>query len=276
MSLVLQEKNDGILRLTLNRPEKMNAYNVELHNALYTAIDAGDKDNQVRVIVITGAGKAFCAGADISQGFSGAGFSENSPRINTIARDYGGILNIRSFNCDTPIIGAINGFAVGIGATMTLPWDIKILSSKGRMGFPFGRRGIVFDGVSSWLLPRILGIAKTQELILKGNIFSAQDALNYGLVSEVVEPDSVLDRAMEIARDIADNVSPTSAAHNKQLLRAAMLNDHQYGGGSYDNALMASHMAESELLEKAFVSPDCIEGVNAFLEKRAPKFQDRE
>lgn len=270
MTLVLSSLENGVCTLTLNRPEKMNAYNVALHHALEDAIDAADRDPKVRVIVVTGAGRAFCAGADISQGFGGAGFSDGPPKIDGVSRDYGGMLTLRIFECDTPIIAAINGVAVGIGATMTLPMDIKIMSSKARMGFPFARRGIVFDAASSWFLPRIVGWAKCQELILKGEIFSAQDALGHGLVSELVEPEDVLPRALAIARDIAQNCSPESTAQNKQLMRASQLNTGAYGSGP-----MSLHMMESAMLEKAFTSADCIEGVNAFLEKRAPQFSDR-
>lgn len=275
MTLVLSQNTDGICLITLNRPEKMNAYNVALHTELHDAIDAADRDPSVRVIVVTGAGKAFCAGADISQGFGGAGFGDAPPQIDGIDRDYGGMLALRIFECDTPMIAAINGVAVGIGATMTLPMDIKIMSERARMGFPFARRGIVFDAASSWFLPRIVGWAKCQELIVKAEIFTAETALSLGLVSELCAPDAVLSRAMEIARDIADNCSPTSTAQNKQLMRASQLGVFPYGtGAGPQSGPMAAHMMESEMLSRAFVSADCMEGVQAFLEKRAPKFAD--
>jgi len=265
-------KDEGAVRvITLNRPEKMNAYNVELHNALTTAIQDADKDKAVRAIIVTGAGKAFCAGADISQGFGGAGLADAAVVLDGIERDYGGILALTIFECDTPIIAAINGVAVGVGATMTLPMDIKIASEKARMGFPFARRGIVFDAASSWFLPRIVGWAKAQELIVRGHIFGAEDALKMGLLSEVVPQENVLTRAMEIAKDIAQNCSPTSMANNKRLLRSSQLDNNPFGGGA-----MGAHMAESELLTKAFNSADCHEGVAAFLEKRAPKFAPHE
>ena len=265
---ILNVNNEGAVRiLTLNRPEKMNAYNVELHNALNEAIIEADKDSSVRAIVVTGAGKAFCAGADISQGFSGAGLDNSAIVKDGIERDFGGILALTIFECDTPIIAAINGVAVGVGATMTLPMDIKIASDTARMGFPFARRGIVFDAASSWFLPRILGWAKAQELIVRGHIFGADEALKIGLVSEIVPKDDVLTRALEIAQDIAVNCSPTSSANNKRLLRASQLDNNAYGGGA-----MGAHMAESAMLTKAFKSEDCHEGVNAFLEKRPPQF----
>ncbi len=267
MSILLTEDHGAVRVLTLNRPEKMNAYNVELHNALNDAIQKADDNPDVRVIVVTGSGKAFCAGADISQGFTGAGLADSAIVKDGVERDFGGILALTIFECDTPIIGAINGVAVGVGATMTLPMDIKIASDKTRMGFPFARRGIVFDAASSWFLPRIVGWAKAQELIVRGHIFNAQTAYGIGLVSEVVAKEKVLDRAMEIAQDIAQNCSPTSMANNKRLLRASQLDTNPSGGGA-----MGAHMAESVLLNEAFVSADCHEGVTAFLEKRSPNF----
>ena len=270
MSLLLQTDHSAVRVITLNRPEKMNAYNVELHNALNKAILNADKDNNVRAIVITGAGKAFCAGADISQGFSGAGLADSAIEQDGIIRDFGGILALTIFECDTPIIAAINGVAVGVGATMTLPMDIKIASKTTRMGFPFARRGIVFDAASSWFLPRITGWGKAQELIVRGHIFGADEALSIGLVSEIVEPEQVLPRAMDIAKDIAENCSPTSTANNKRLLRASQLDTNPFGGGA-----MGAHMAESKMLNEAFVSADCLEGVKAFLEKRSPQFPPR-
>ena len=263
--------NQGQVRIiTLNRPEKLNAYNVELHNALNEAIIAADIDSTVRAIVITGAGKAFCAGADISQGFSGAGLNQSAEIKDGVERDFGGVLALTIFECDTPIIAAINGVAVGVGATMTLPMDIKIASENTRMGFPFARRGIVFDAASSWFLPRIIGWAKAQELIVRGHIFGSDEALKMGLVSEVVAQDKVLTRAIELAQDIALNCSPTSTANNKRLLRASQLDNNAFGGGA-----MGAHMSESALLTKAFNSEDCHEGVRAFLEKRAPNFPPR-
>ena len=268
MSVVLTEIKDRIAKITLNRPEQMNAYSIALHHALFEAIDKADKNTDVRVIVVTGAGRAFCAGADISEGFSALSEGEF---LDGIQRDFGGMLNMRIFECDTPVIAAVNGAAVGIGATMLLPMDIKIASSKTKFAFPFARRGIAFDGAASFFLPRIVGLSKAQEWILKGDIILADEALSAGMISEVTEPENVLNRAMELARDLAQNVSPTSVATNKRLLRASMLGTNDYGGG-----MMGAHMAESVVLSAAFKSYDCAEGVKAFFEKRPPNFKDRE
>ena len=275
MSLVLVTRDEqvpSVALLTMNKAESMNSYNMELHSALLETIQAADKDPSVRVIVVTGAGRAFCAGADISGGFGGANLDSGMgvEAVNGVNRDAGGILNLAIFECDTPIIAAINGAAVGIGATMTLAMDLRIASKKSKFAFPFARRGIVFDGAASWFLPRLVGFAKAHEWILKGNILMAEELREAGLISETCEPEDVLPRSLEVARDIAVNCSPTSTANNKQLLRASML-----AHGSLNDAPYDMHIMESAMLQTAFVSSDCAEGVQSFLEKRAPKFEDR-
>lgn len=274
MSLVLQtrdEQTPSVQLLTLNRPEAMNSYNMALHDAMLEAIQAADADPSVRVIVITGAGRAFCAGADISEGFGSAGVDKVPVMHEGEMRDAGGILNLAVFECDTPIIAAVNGAAVGIGATMLCPMDIRIGSNKAKYAFPFARRGIAFDGAASWFLPRLVGFAKANEWILKASFISAEELQSAGFFSEICDPEDVLPRALELARDIAVNCSPTSTAYNKRLLRASML-----GGGTLSDAPFNLHMMESRMLNKAFVSHDCAEGVQSFLEKRAPQFKDRQ
>jgi len=268
MSVVLKEDRGQVRLLTLNRPEQMNAYNVPMHDSLIAAIDEADKDSSVRCIVVTGAGKAFCAGADLSGGFSSVTGGE---QLDGVIRDLGGMLNLRIFECDTPIIAAVNGHSVGIGLTMLLAMDMKVVSSRTKFVLPFARRGIVFDGAASFFLPRIIGMNRTQEWLLRGDPIKPEEALAAGMISEITEPENVLTRAMEIAKDIAVNVSPTSAAHNKQLLRSSILR-----GGGYDSGPMAAHMAESVRLIEAFKSHDCKEGVQSFFEKRAPEFKDYE
>ncbi len=273
MSIVLSTRDEttsSVCIITLNRPEAMNSYNMALHNEMLQAIQAADTDPSVRVIVMTGAGRAFCAGADISEGFGSAGV-DNVPEMHDgVMRDAGGILNLAIFECNTPIIAAVNGAAVGIGATMLCPMDIRIGSNKAKYAFPFARRGIVFDGAASWFLPRLVGFAKANEWILKGGFISADELERTGFFSEICDPEEVLPRALSLARDIAVNCSPTSTANNKRLLRASML-----GHGALGDAPFGLHMMESEMLNEAFVSPDCAEGVQSFLEKRAPEFKDR-
>lgn len=273
MSIVLSsrdEQTSSVCIITLNRPEAMNSYNMALHTAMLEAIQAADADPSVRVIVVTGAGRAFCAGADISEGFGSAGVDSVPETHNGVMRDAGGILNLAVFECDTPIIAAVNGAAVGIGATMLCPMDIRIGSNKAKYAFPFARRGIVCDGAASWFLPRLVGFAKANEWILKASFISPNELQSAGFFSEIHDPEEVLPRALELARDIAVSCSPTSTANNKRLLRASML-----GHGTLGKAPFGLHMMESEMLSKAFVSHDCAEGVQSFLEKRAPRFKDR-
>jgi enoyl-CoA hydratase/carnithine racemase len=259
-------ENPSVAILTLNRPEAMNSFNIQMCEELIEAYKTLDDDNSVRVIVVTGAGRAFCAGADISQGFgtvTGGNYHEGIPR------DRGGELVLSMYDCETPIIGAVNGAAVGIGATMLLPMDLRIASVKSKFAFPFARRGIAFDGASSWFLPRLVGFAKAQEWILKGTLLKAEELVQAGLVSELKEPEDVRPYTLNVARDIAQNCAPTSTINNKRLLRHSM-----QGFGALDDAPFKAHMEESRLLEKAFVSDDCKEGVTAFFEKRSPVFKD--
>jgi len=252
MPEVLIEKRGAVALLTLNRPEVMNAYNVALHTALHDAIDEADKDPSVRAIVVTGA-----ANEDMI--------------LDGVNRDYGGVLNLRIFESDTPVIGAVNGHAIGIGCTMLLPMDIRVASNKAKFAMPFSRRGIVFDGAASWFLPRIVGASQAQKWIVTGETFLADEAFRTGLVHELHDTEDVLPRAMAIAEDIATNCAPVSMALNKQLLRASLLGDLGYGGGP-----MGAHMEESVHLTERFQSADCMEGVKSFFEKRAPKFAANE
>lgn len=265
MSDICPITRDGAVAiLTLNRPEQMNAYNGHLHFAMLEAVETVNTDPSVRAVVVTGAGRAFCAGADFREGFNSPAFKDVQEIKDGIVRDAGGILNLAIFESDKPFIAAVNGAAVGIGATMLLPMDIRIASNKAKFSFPFTQRGIVFDGAASFLLPRIAGWAKAYEWSLKGDLFSAQEALDAGYMNELTEPGDELNRALDIAQHLATNCSPASLARNKQLLRASMLGATP----------MQAHMMESDMLQKAFASPDCTEGVTAFMEKRAPKFED--
>lgn len=256
--------------VTMNRPEAMNSFNVAVFQRMMAVFDELERDNQVRAIVLTGQGRAFCAGADISDGFGSAGLDFEAERVDGVPRDTGGVLNMAIAKLDTPIIAAINGAAVGVGLTMTLPCDIRIAARKAKYAFPFVRRGIVFDGAASFYLPKLVGFSKATQWSLTGSYIDPEDGLASGLFSELHDNEAVLPRALELARDIAVNCSPEAVSQNKRLLRATML-----GHGALATEPFAAHMEESALLEKAFVSPDCEEGVRAFLEKRPPQFQDR-
>ncbi len=267
-SNVLLRQDHGRVRvLTLNRPDKMNAYNGDMHQALVEAVEQADADPAIRAIIMTGAGKAYCAGADISAGFDSVASQApdyDHPKHGMVGRDMGGILNLKIYACETPIIGAINGVAVGIGATQLLPMDIRIASQGAKFAFPFSRRGIVWDGAASYFLPRLVGVGKASEWGVTGRMIEAEEALSSGLLSQLVAEPEVMTRAMEIAQDIAQNCSPQSTAQIKSLLRK----------GVESHSPFESHIDESVALNKAFISHDCREGVSAFLEKRKPNFKD--
>lgn len=263
-------ENPGVRIVTMNRPDSMNSFNLGLFVEMRKTFAELANDPSVRAIVLTGTGRAFCAGADISDGFSLSDSDYQAEYVDGVARDTGGMLNLAIFEMDVPVIAAINGSAVGIGLTMTLPCDIRIAARKAKYAFPFVRRGIVFDGGASWFLPRLVGFSKAYEWSLKGNFIDPEDGLRAGLFSELHDNEDVLPRALEMARDLAQNCSPSSTANMKRLLRRSML-----GNGVMNAVPFALHMQESEMLENAFTSEDCKEGVQAFLEKRAPVFKDR-
>ena len=266
-TLLLDRDDHGVVTLTMNRPEAMNSFNLRMFGDMLDAFGALGADPSVRAIVLTGAGRAFCAGADISDGFGSAGLDGvEVERVDGVARDTGGALNMAISRVDVPIIAAINGSAVGVGLTMTLPCDIRIAAEGRKYAFPFVRRGIVFDGAASFFLPKLVGHSKAAQWSLTGSYIDPQDGLASGLFSELHPGERVLDRALELARDIAVNCSPEAVARNKQLLRDVMLGRSN---------LFEAHMKESAHLERMFTEHDCEEGVRAFLEKRAPEFEDR-
>lgn len=256
------ELNKGILQITLNRPEKLNAFTNVMRKELIEAFNQADADDEVRVVIVTGAGRAFCAGADLSNG--GTAFDRTSMGKKTIDehRDGGGTVALRIFEIKKPVIAAINGPAVGVGITMTLPMDIRIASDTAKMGFVFTRRGIAPEACSSWFLPRIVGISRASEWIMRGSVFSAQEALEGGLVSRLLPPEKLLPTARELAREIADNTSAVSVALSRQLLWRMLVADHP----------MEAHKIESKCVYYMGQSPDAHEGVTSFLEKRPPRF----
>jgi enoyl-CoA hydratase/carnithine racemase len=266
---ILTQVKDGILTITLNRPDKLNAFTGTMMTEMIDAFKKAGDDDDVRVIVVTGAGRAFCAGADLSAGAStfdhtGASSSKvdwSDERV----RDGGGRLTLAIFECLKPVIAAVNGPAVGVGATMQLAMDIRIASDQARFGFVFSRRGIVPEACSSWFLPKIVGISQALEWCFSGRVFDAQEALNGRLVKEVVKPDELLPRAYALAAEIRDNTSAVSVALIRQMLWRLSALDHP----------MEAHKIDSRGIYARGSSDDVKEGVMAFLEKRAAKFPQK-
>lgn len=264
----------GVATITLSRPAKLNAYNAEMMRELIHAFDAVDGDDDVRVVIVTGDGMAFCAGADISEGVDGFKVgSSNALRLadgridygSDAIRDGGGRMTLRIFELKKPIIGAVNGPAIGIGATMLLPMDIRLASDTARFGFVFARRGIVPEGASSYFLPRVVGVGQALEWCCTGRIFDAQEALKGGLVSRLYPAEELLAGAHILAREIADNTAPVSIALTRQMLWRGLGMRHP----------MEAHRVESRGVFSRSNSEDAGEGVASFFEKRAPRFPDR-
>ena len=257
---------DGVLTLTLNRPDRMNAFNGQMRRDLIAAFDAADADDAVRVVIMTGAGRAFCAGADLEKG--GDTFNrhkrQDQPEGDDL-RDGGGTVSLRIYECTKPVIVAFNGAAVGVGVTMSLPADIRMASTNAKFGFVFARRGITMEACSSWFLPRLVGPMQAAEWVYTGRVFSAEEALKGGLLRSIHEPDELLPAARELAREIADNTSAMSAALNRQLLWRMMAADHP----------MEAHIIDSRAIAFMGESEDAKEGVSSFLEKRSPEFKLR-
>jgi enoyl-CoA hydratase/carnithine racemase len=250
------ETSHRVAVITLNRPERLNAYTVQMGVELFGALHALDLDDAVRAIVVTGAGRAFCAGADLASGgstFAGEHTWQAAAELEA---------EVLPWNMRTPVICAINGAAVGIGATLPLQWDIRIASDKARIGFVFTRRGIIPEANSTWLLPRLIGTAKALDLLISGRIIDAPEALAYGLVSRVVPHERLLDEARAIALEIATHTAPVSVAITKRLVWRQLLEDDPARAKAREDALF--HWIGKQ--------PDAAEGVLAFLEKRAPRF----
>jgi enoyl-CoA hydratase/carnithine racemase len=252
-------REGGVLTLTLSRPDRLNALTPQMLEELLRALDEIDADDAVRAVIVTGAGRAFCAGADLGGG--GATF-DTSRLKGGVPRDGGGRITLRLYECKKPVIAAINGAAVGVGATMTLPMDVRIASEKARFGFVFARRGIVPEAASSWFLPRVVGIGQAMEWVATGRLFGAEEALAGRLVSRVVPEGELLPTARALAREIADNTSGVSVCLARQLLWKMLGADHP----------MEAHKLDSRLIHAMGASPDAYEGVQSFLEKRAPQF----
>ncbi len=260
---ILYEVDGPAAVITLNRPEQLNAFTGTMLTELLAAFDQAEADDAVRVIIMTGAGRAYCAGADLSSGgdtFDLEARGAAPGDEGRAPRDGGGILVLRIFQATKPVIGAINGSAVGVGISMTLPMDIRLLADNAKVGFVFAGRGIAPDGAASWFLPRVVGINQALEWVLTARVFKAEEALAGGLVRSIHPADQVLSMAKALAAEIATNAAPVSASVSRGLLWRMLGEDHP----------MAAHRADSEAIYDLGRKPDAREGVMAFLEKRPP------
>jgi enoyl-CoA hydratase/carnithine racemase len=255
---------DRVLTITLDRPDRLNAWTPTMQRELIAAFDAADADDDVRAIVVTGAGRAYCAGADLERGGETFDWRERESE-GEVPRDGGGRFTLRVFRSTKPVIAAINGPAVGVGMTMTLPMDVRFAAADTKMGFVFTRRGIVPEACSSWFLPRVVGISRAVEWTATGRVFRSEEALEAGLVRSLHPPDEVLPAALELAREIADNTAPVSVALARRMMWTML-------GASHP---MEAHRADSRGMFARGQSADAREGVTSFLEKRPPEFTDR-
>ncbi|MCW5730091.1 MAG: crotonase/enoyl-CoA hydratase family protein [Alphaproteobacteria bacterium] len=257
------ETEDDIALITLHRPERLNAFTERMRKEIIDALDRIDADDSVRAAIVTGAGRAFCAGADLSAGGKTFDYeARGAVEQGGIRRDGGGQVSLRIFSCLKPVIAAINGPAVGVGATMLLPMDIRLAASEARFGFVFTRRGVVPEACSSWFLPRLVGISRALEWVYSGRVFDAEEALSGGLVRRVLPQAALLDAARTLAREIAENTSAVSVALARQMMWRMLGADHP----------MAAHRIDSRGIFAMGRSADAYEGVASFLEKRAPRF----
>jgi enoyl-CoA hydratase/carnithine racemase len=263
---ILYAVEDHVLTITLHRPEKLNAFTGRMMLEVLDAIDRADADDAVRAIIFTGAGRAFCAGADLSAGSGTFDARDRSADVGIEGqRDGGGRVSLRLYDCKKPLIAAINGPAVGVGVTMTLPMDIRIAANDARFGFVFARRGICLEAASSWFLPRVVGVSRALEWAYTGRVFPASEALDAGLVRSLHAPAALLPAARELAREIAENTSAISVAISRQLVWKMLGADHP----------MEAHKLDSRAIVALGQSADAHEGVASFLGKRKPEFRQR-
>jgi len=260
---IIYEVSEQIATITLNRPDKLNSFTNRMLKEIIAAFDESDADDNVRAVIVTGSGRAFCAGADLSGG--GETFAKGGSDVKAktgVMRDGGGLVSLRIFESKKPVIGAINGAAVGVGVTMTLPMDIRLASASSKFGFVFAKRGIVPEAASSWFLPRIVGISQATEWCFTGRMISADEAKEARLVRSVHSPDDLLPAARAIAREIAENTAPVSVALSRQMLWRMLGADHP----------MQAHRVDSRAINSRGASDDAREGVMSFLEKRPANF----
>jgi len=263
---IIYDLTDGIATITLNRPDKLNAFTGRMMHEVIAALDMTDADDNVKVVIFTGAGRAFCAGADLSSG--GETFAKGGSDVQTkqgVPRDGGGLVSLRIFESLKPVIGVINGPAVGVGVTMTLPMDFRLASDTAKFGFVFAKRGIVPEACSSYFLPRLVGIAQATEWVFTGRVFPASEALSGGLVRSVHAADDLMAAALVIAREIADNTAAVSVSLSRKMLWHML-------GASHP---MEAHRADSRGIQERGRSADSKEGVVSFLEKRAAVYPDK-
>jgi enoyl-CoA hydratase/carnithine racemase len=255
---------DRVLTITLNRPDRLNAWTATMGRELIEAFDRADADDEVGAIIVTGAGRGYCAGADLAGGGETFDWRERAPQ-GAVPRDNGGQFTLRVFASTKPVIAAINGPAVGVGATMTLPMDVRLAADDARMGFVFTRRGIVPEACSSWFLPRVVGISRAMEWVSTGRVFSAQEGLDAGLLRSLHPPNELLDAANDLAYEIVDNTAPVSVALARRMMWTMLGAEHP----------MLAHRADSRGMLFRGQSADAVEGVTSFLEKRPAHFSDR-
>ncbi|WP_417518454.1 crotonase/enoyl-CoA hydratase family protein [Minwuia sp.] len=259
---ILYDVEDGILTITLNRPDKLNAFTEQMRVEVMDALDRADADDDVRAIIFTGAGRGYCAGADLSRGGETFNYAKRGYEPGEVVRDGGGVMTLRLYQCKKPVIGAINGPAVGVGSTMQLPMDVRIASEKARFGFVFAQRGVVPEACSSYFLPRLVGISQALDWAYSGRVFEADEALKGGLVREVVPHDDLLPRAREIAKSYMEKSSAVSVAMIRAMFWRLLAADHP----------MEAHQIDSRGMVAMGAAADAQEGVSSFLEKRAPEF----
>lgn len=263
------EVDNGIAVATFTRPDKMNTFNPTMMTEMIRLFDVTDADDSVRAVIITGSGKAFCAGADLSNRGDTFNYNKRDASkediINGVRRDGGGRLTLRIFQSLKPVIAAVNGAAVGVGVTMQLPMDFRIASTAARFGFVFSRRGIVMEAMSSWFLPRLVGVPTALDWVYSGRVFDAQEAKDRGLVQSLHAPDDLLPAAMELAHRVTDQTAPVSIAVNRQMVWRMMGAEHP----------MMAHRIDSRGIQTRGASADVAEGVNAFLEKRDAVFPNK-
>jgi enoyl-CoA hydratase/carnithine racemase len=268
---LLLDIDDGIATITLNRPDKMNAFTTQMMLDMIAAFDETDANDAVKAVIVTGAGRAFCAGADLSAGAATFNYAErgesarDEAKVGTVYRDGGGRVTLRIYDSLKPVIGAINGAAVGIGATMQLPMDIRLATPDAKYGFVFARRGIVPEACSSWFLPRLVGISTALEWCYSGRIFSGTEAYERGLVRSVHSADDLLPAARAIAREIIDNTAAVSVSLTRQMMWRMLGADHP----------MEAHKIDSRAIQERGKAADAKEGVTSFLEKRAPTYPNK-